>query len=196
LPGVSVALGWALRGMVSAHAAWLITPGDLRGEHFWAPLVLAVVVAAQWALLERLGNLPRGGFVALALVPAAMVAAAVLIHAHTARLSDLATVLMGSLLGTGTVALVMGREAAGIAPAAAVLLPGLLLSGQHETFSEVPKTSFVLSALSPLMLAPLLIPVWRRNQPKGLWVMQIALLLLPMVAAIWLAAHYESLDFE
>ena len=100
------------------------------------------------------------------------------------------------LVGIGVVAVAM-RATTGAATAAVVIVvPALLLSGWHDTYSEVPTSSFALAALSPLALAPSLLPVWRRNQRKGLWAVQVVLVLLPLAGAVLLAAQNESLDYE
>jgi hypothetical protein len=103
---------------------------------------------------------------------------------------------MAALAGVGVVALAVGRKTAGVAAATAVQLPGLLLAGQQDTFSEVPVASFALVALNPLALAPLLLHGWRSAQKKGLIVVQLLLLLLPLAVAFYLAAQTGPLDLE
>jgi hypothetical protein len=196
LPRVPLGIGWALRGMVSAHAGWLVTPAGMREEFFWAPFLLAAVVLAEWALLSELERLDTRGLVALVLTPAALATAVVLIYAASARFGDLAMVLMAALAAVGIVALVFGRETNGVAAAVAILLPGLLLSGQYDCFDAVPAKCFALAALSPLMLAPSLWPAWRRYQKKGLWAVQLLLLLIPLAFALQLAAETGSLAYD
>jgi hypothetical protein len=193
LPKVPAGLGWSLRGLMSAHAGWLLTPGGLRSEYFWVPLVLGAVVFAVWAVLEQLD---WGGLVALAAFPVAVTAATVLIHAGSLSLFNLPMMLAGSLAGVGLAALALRVRAAGVAPATAMILPPLLLAGWYETYSAVPKTSFALAALAPLTLAASLLPAWQRRQKKGLWAVQIVLLLLPLAGAVALAALYEPFDQE
>ena len=192
LPG-SGSAGWGLRGMVAAHAGWLLAPAELRGEHVWVPLVLGAVVLAEWAILEALD---WGGLVALAAAAAALTASVVLIHAGSLRFSEIAMILGGALAGAGLTALVLRASAGGVSGAVAVMVPALLLSGWYETYSEVPRSSFALAALALLALAPSLVPAWRRNQRRGLWALQLVLLLVPLAGAIALAAQAESLDYE
>jgi hypothetical protein len=123
LPRVPAGAGWALRGMVSAHAGWLLTPAGMREEFFWAPFALAAVVLAEWALLTELECLDTRGLVPLVLTPAALATSVVLIYAASARFSDLAMVLMAALAAVGFVALILGRETNGVAAAVAILLP-------------------------------------------------------------------------
>jgi hypothetical protein len=192
-PTVPVGVGWSLRGMVAGHASWLLTPAELRTEHFWVPLLVGAVVLAEWAVLEQL---KWGGFAALAMSLTAVTGAVVLIHAGSRRFFDLAMILGGALAGIAVAALPMRVHTRGVAPAVAVIVPALLLSGWYETYSEVPWSSFTLAALSPLSLAPSLWPAWQRHQKKGLWAVQSLLFLACLAGAIALAAMHESLDYE
>ena len=45
-------------------------------------------------------------------------------------------------------------------------------------------------------LAPLLLPLWRRNQKHGLFIVQTLLLMVPVLTALYLAAQAGALDFE
>jgi hypothetical protein len=193
LHAVPAGVGWSLRGAVSAHAGWLLVPAELRFEYLWAPLLLGAVVLAEWAVLEQLD---WGGLVPMAAAPSAVAASVVLLLAGSLRFNQVALILAGSLTGIGVVALALRATAGATGPAVAVILPALVLAGWYETFSEVPKTSFVLAALAPLALSPSLLPAWRRYQRKGLWAVQVILLLLPLAGAVLLAAQHESLDYE
>jgi hypothetical protein len=106
-----------------------------------------------------------------------------------------ATILGASLFGIA-VAARQQADAGTAAPAVAVLLPGLLLTGQNTTFSEVPLTSFLLVALAPLALLPTLLPPFRRWEGIGLRILQLTLILAPLVVAVVLAMQAESLEFE
>ena len=193
IPGVPVAIGWLARVIVCAFVARLLVPASLRAELPWLWPTFAAVVLAEWALLDKLGEEPRGWLpLGIGLVFSA--GAAVLIHAHEARLTDLATILAGCWFGVA-IAVWMGANARSAAPIAAVALPGLMLVGQQSTFSEVPLTSFVAMALAPLALVPLLLPALRRRK-KTLALVGLGLLLIVVGTAIVLAARAESLDFE
>jgi hypothetical protein len=195
VPGVPTGVGWGLRGMVSAQAGWLLTPVSLREELAWAPVALGSAVLAEWAVLEQLGRLDRRGLIALALTPVAAVASLVSLYAAEIGLCNIALVLMAALGGVGMVALAFGRETNGVAAAVAVLLPGPLLLGQNEGLSELPITCFGAAAFAPLALAPSLLPVWQRYQKRGLFVLHLVLLLLPLAWAIYLAAQTGPLEF-
>ena len=74
------------------------------------------------------------------------------------------------------------------------MLPGLMLVGHQDTFSEVPIASFATIALAPLTLAPLLLPNVRRSH-WGL-PLSVGLLLAMLALGIGLAMRAESLSFE
>lgn len=193
LPGVPAGVGWGLRGTVAAHAGWLLTPGDLRNEFLWAPLVLGAVVLAEWAVHEQLD---WNGLTPLAVALPAATASVVLIYAGSAPFHEIALILTGALFGVGLAAVVLRAQAGAASAGVVVILPALLLAGSYTTDTEVPKASFALVALAPLTLAASLLPAWQRRQKKGLWAVQFLLLVLPLAAAVLLAAQYESLEYD
>jgi hypothetical protein len=192
-PGVSGGVGWALRGSVAAHAGWLLAPDGLREQYFWAPLLFGAVVLVEWAVLEQF---PWRRLMPLVAAVVAVVASMILIYGASLSLNQEALILAGSLTGVGLVALALRVPASAVSAAVAVMVPGLLLAGGHGNPTAVPAASFVLTALAPLALAPSLLPAWQRRQKKGLWAVQLILLLLPLVVAVVLAAQNESLDYE
>lgn len=123
-----------------------------------------------------------------------LAAGAVLLHAHSARLTDLATIVAGSYFGVALAAWWTGAGVRGAAPIAAVSLPGLMLVGQQSTYSEVPVAGFALVALAPLALAPLLLVPSRLRRARTL--AGLGLLLATVAAAVFLAAWSEPLSFE
>ena len=197
LPFVPPGLGWGLWGLASANAGWLLTPAALRDEFFWAPLVLGAIIFAEWVVLEEVGRLDLAGLIPLALVPAALTATALLVPS-SARFGQIALVLAGSLAGVGGGGLLMRREGSGVVAGVAVMLPALILSGWHDNFAEppVPTKCFLLAALAPLALVPSLIPAWQRYQRKGLWVVQLLIVLVPVITAIALAAQAGALSMD
>ena len=194
LPFIPPGVGWGLWGMASAHAGWLLTPAALREEFFWAPFALGFASFAVWVMLEEVGRLDSAGLVPLALAAMALTAT-VLLRPGSDRFALYALALAGSLAGVGIGGLVSRREATGVAPGVAVMLPSLILIAWHENFAEppVPTLSFVLAAFSPLAFAPLLIPWWQAYQRKGLWAVQLLLLLAAMGLAIALAHQAGAL---
>lgn len=196
LPGIPVAVGWLVRGSAAGLAAWLLVPADLAAGAWWALPAFAGTVLGEWWILDRLDRRAPTGWVPLLLVLALGAGATVLIHAHSARLTDAATLAAAAVFGIATVAWWWRAESGGTVPGVAVLLPGLLLAGQSETFSEVPVWSFVLVALAPLAAGPALLPVWNRLPTRCLRALEAALMLLPLVTAVILAVRAESLAFE
>jgi hypothetical protein len=197
LPFVPPGVGWSLWGMASAHAGWLLTPVGLREGHWWIPLVLAGVIFTDWVVLEEVGRLDPRGFVPLLLVPAALTAT-ILVIFISARFGGFALVLTSCLAGVGIGGFITRREGSGVSPAVAVMLPALALLTWYERPIEpetatVPTISFVLAALCPLALAPSLIPAWQRYQRKGLWAVQLLLVLVLLGSALGLAERAGAL---
>jgi hypothetical protein len=195
LPYVPGVVRWLVRAAAAGLAAWLLVPADLREETAWYVAAFAAAVFVEWALLEHLCKRSPGGGIPLGLALTFFAAAAVLIHAHTALFTNVATFL-GASLGGIAVAARRRADAGGAAPGVAVLLPGLLLTGQTTTFSEVPLTSFLLVALAPLALLPTLVPPLGRWQGIRLKLLQFILILATLVVAVVLAMRAESLEFE
>jgi hypothetical protein len=189
-------LAWALRASVAGAIAWILVPNDLRSTLPWLPIAFLSVTALAWAVATRFAEEYRNGFASLALAAAAFAGATVLIHAHTARMCDVALILAAALFGIALVAWQFGFNATAALPGAVTLMNGLLLAGFYETESEVPTASFTFIALSPLLLAPSLLPWWQRHERQGLWLVQAALFLTPLAVAVGLALSYESLSFE
>ena len=190
---------WArtgLRAGMAMVAATVLIPRGLPGDYPWLPHSFVVVVFLNGLVLEKLADEPAKGLPALAASLACGSAAVVLLHAHSARLSDGAT-LLGAGLGGVAIASQWGRaNAAGAMPALSVLLPGILLSGWRDTFSEVPAWSFLLPAVAPIILAVLWLPGVRRLGGWPRWVAGVVVALIPAILAVVLAARAEPLDFS
>jgi hypothetical protein len=153
-------------------------------------------VLGLWATLEGLARRGPGGWSALLPAVAFGAAAVVLLHAHTAKLTDVATLAGASLAGLAAGAWQRQSDAGGMAPGVAVLLPGVLLVGQQGTVSEtLPASAFAVAALAPLAASVLLLPGasrltgWRRAAAG------VLLVLVPAGMAVALAVTNESLDF-
>ncbi len=183
---------WLIRTASVILAAWLIVPQ--RDESAWLMPALALLVLAEWAVLEAIASESAGGTIVLALALCFGAASLVLIHAGTARLTELATVLSSALLGVAIIASLRRVDAGGVAGMAAFLLPGTLLMGQQETDSAVPWSAFALVAAAPLMLAF----TWPLRSWPGVWlrIVQLTLVLLPLGIAAFLAARTGPLHFE
>jgi hypothetical protein len=119
-------------------------------------------------------------------------AATVLVYAHSGRLADAATLLAAPLLGLVPILVWRKLDARSCALCIATYLPALMASGFHETFSEVPWLSFALIGCAPLWLLVANLPVIRRQRLLVQAIVQIALLFVPVAAAIALAIRAEG----
>ncbi|WP_010584640.1 hypothetical protein [Schlesneria paludicola] len=176
-------------------AARLFVPADLAVEYPWVSWLAGGIVFLGWWVADRLSVQMRSGVASVCTVVASFAAATILIHAHSARLTDAATMLMAATGGLATAALWRGGQTASAAPIGAVFLPAILLAGYHETFSEVPTTAFLLPAVAPLSagLALALPGPWRQSW-RGLITIAICVG-LPAMVSVALAMRAESLSF-
>ncbi len=205
LPQIPLVIRWLAIAAAAGFMAWLLVPVELLPEDghkntTWTIALFALVVFAEWVLIEHLCQHVPGGSIPLGLTLTFLAGAAVLLHAGTMRFTDVATFLAASLLGIATAAR-QQADAGGMAPGVAVLLPGLLLSGQTTMVSDSevpvpPLTSFLLVALAPLALLPTLLPPFRRWQGVRLGILQLFLLLAPSIVAVVLAMQAVTLTFE
>jgi hypothetical protein len=122
-------------------------------------------------------------------------AATVLIFAHSARFSDLATLLTAGFFGAGVIAALWEQNVAVLFAAPAVFFPGLMLGGAANTFSEVPVTAFALVAFAPCVLWLLLLPPVRRWPLRVQAAAALVAVSIPCIVAVILALRVESLDF-
>jgi hypothetical protein len=196
LPELQPAAGWLLRAAAAIVIAWVGIPSSMRAEFDWLAPVVAAVIFAHWAILERLAADPPDGSIPLCLALVFLTAGAVLIHAGSARLMDVAVVLASALTGLALVAWWRRADAGGAVPAVAVALPLLMLMGQRETFSEIPWYGFALPALAPLLLAEALpLSSWHGPRPQLTRLLVILLLLaVPLGVAFYLAQAAGPLD--
>lgn len=142
-----------IAGLLSAAAsvitARLLVGPNLREQVPWLWIALALATFSSWRVLHAILS-KSSGVSTLGLAAAFLAAAVVLLHAHSARLADMALLLAGACLGIALVAMSCRYDPTGLAPIAAVMLPGIMLAGQRSTFSEVPLACYVLVGLSPL----------------------------------------------
>ena len=98
-------------------------------------------------------------------------------------------VFASAFLGIAIIATLFRIDAGGAVPAAAVMLPGLVLMAEQEmgALSEVPWQAYPLAGLAPLILAEAL-PF---NHWRGFFVhvIRFVLLAIPLAAAVWLALY-------
>jgi hypothetical protein len=175
--------GWLLRGAASVGIAWWVIPEPLREKFVWLAPAFAAVVFLEWVLLERLAAEPPDGGVLFCLALVFMTAGIVLLHAGIARWMELAVFCAMAFAGIGLVAWWRRADVSGAIPAAAILLPSLLLMGERGTaVKAIPWYAFALVALAPLTL----VASWPlRNRPGvARYIVRVVLVLIPLVAAV------------
>ncbi len=168
---------------------FLLLPADWRSPlTLWA---FAVVAGLNTAALAT----SRPSHPAVVLVVACGIlggASLVLICASFAKLSDAAVLLSASLAGL----LVASRRPMplmGLSLMVGTLVPGLMLNGYFQTYSQVPWLSFALVAVAPMFffigkLRPIRRgPAWRRTM------LEVALPLIAVGAGLALAVAAEGL---
>ncbi len=175
---------------------WLIVPPEVRTESWWSVPLLALVVAGIWAVADEQAQRNPGAIVPVWLALVFLAAAVVLIHAHSKRYMDTAGILAASLLGVGLASFWRLGETGPVTGGAVVFLAGLMLSGQTQTFSQVPWISFVLVGLAPLALGVGFLPFLARWNSFPRLLTQTLVLLAPLIAAVVLAIQNEQLDFS
>lgn len=188
--------GLALRLITAAGGAWWLTPASpLLSRLGWFAL-LFVGSSLNWEAFRRHGSrsIGCGALLALAL-PWGGAAAAVLIHAHSARFCDLAVLQTATLAGLGLIAFQRRLEVAALFAGPAIFFPALMLAGAANTFSEVPTASFILVAVAPCALWSLRLPLTRRWSGRVLAAAALVAMLIPCAVAVALAMRAESLDF-
>jgi hypothetical protein len=196
LPFVPPSGGWALRALVAAFAGRLLTPADLRLSLPIASWLLSLAILLEWAVLVALARNWRDGTAATVSAICFGAAGMVVLHASSLRLADMALMFSAAMFGPALVAWIWRGNTAPALAGAAVFLPGLALTAQQETFSQVPQESFLLAGLAPLALIPLMLP-WILRKP--FWATRALALILPLVPAAWaifLAAQAEPIDWE
>lgn len=198
-------LVWVPRAVaVFVVSAWLVLGKAAEGPE-WAFLRWAILAAMllAWVALDGIARAGASAQVAAYAGAMMMTGAAVLLHAHTAMLMEVAVILGFAMFGVA-VANALSRpdadgrkaDASGAVPAVVAFLPGLMLGAWPGLTTTVPDKVFWLVALAPAVLLPFLLPpVARKN---GWWVpaLRAALVLIPLAVAIGLAAQHETLVFE
>jgi hypothetical protein len=188
---------WIVRALAIGVAARLLVPPSLREEMPWLWPGLFACILGNWSLIDYFSRTSRAGWLPVGFAGLSLAAATVLIHAHSARFTDIATILAGGWLGVAAPAYWRRSEEAGASgPVAAITLPALMLIAQQSTFSEVPTVSFALVALAPLALFPLIFVKAEHRQSGRFVIAGWTLVLMPAALAVALAMRAETLSFE
>jgi hypothetical protein len=188
--------GLAVRLLTAAGCAFWLAPAGPS----WGPMGLTALMFAaaslNWEALRHNAGRRFELWVLLALlVPWGAAAAAVLIHAHSARFCDLAVLETATLAGVGLVAAMRRLEVTAILAGPAICVPALMLGGAAGTYSEVHLASFILIAIDPCALWSLSLPVARRGSVRAIRTAAVLAMLVPCAVAVMLAMRAESLDF-
>lgn len=179
---------WYARGLACFLVAWLLVEPGLGAVRM---AMFALVLVALWFVLDRSRQCVSGVTMTLAFsILWAMPAAIVLHHAHIALFAQLGLLVSATLFGSACAA---GRQAESrvVTPFAITSISGLMWLGATEAFSKVPLATFALLGLAPLTLVALAIPFFQR-QPRVAFVLLLA---MPTIAAVILAASFESMWF-
>ena len=167
LPGLRGIVGWLPRLLAAWLAGRLLTPPDWHIQEPMVPWLLSAAIILNWFVLSTLARHWQDGTLALGLAACSAAAGAVLVlQADSARFMDMALFLFAALLG---IALVVWARPGNTSPAAAAVatfLPGLMLIGYHGLSREVMPSprNFLLIALAPLALVPILWPSLTRQE--------------------------------
>jgi hypothetical protein len=151
----------------------------------------------EWSVLVTLARRWKDGTIAVAMVLCFLAASAVLLHAHSLKLTNIALFFGAALAGPALVTWFWPGDTGPVFAAVAVVLPGLILTGLHDTTDhKVPLESFLLAGLAPLALTPMLLPFLIRQPGWKHWLPGIILPLVPAALSVILAAEAEPLDFN
>jgi hypothetical protein len=195
---------WAPRVVaVFVVSGWLSAGEAAKSVALLRPQIAAITLL-MWVALDGIARNGAGATLAGYSAAMLMSAAAVLIHAHSARFMELAVVLGSAMFGIAVASALVKPDAqgqepdtSGAIPAVVAFLPGLLL-GARPSLAEnnVPGACFWLVVLAPLMLLAFLLPAITRKTDWKVPAIRAALVLLPLVVAVALAAHYETIAVE
>jgi hypothetical protein len=191
----TIAVQHLIRIFASAIVARLIVPAALFRDSPWVIILIGLTTLVIWTIAEWRPTRISSVVTSTAAGVASIGAAAVLLHAHSARLTDIATLVAFASFGITVAAFFLPVDVDGAVPALATLLPGMLVAGYHETFSSVPAMAFALPPLA--LVTPVILrflPEWLTRGWRGR-VTETVLIGLPVALAVILAARAEDLDF-
>ena len=199
LPGRPAA-GYLLRGTAAGVVAWAVTPPawQMTPADKWIVPAVAFALAIQWAIVARVGQQSPGGSTCAAMACAALGAVAILMHHRWNPTGTIVTTALFSALVTLAVLAWATRSDAGSGAAATTApIATMLLLGRSLLDSNVPRSSFLLVGLAPLVLGVFLLPSLNRfSAYRAATPVKVLLVLIPVAAAIYLAMDAEPLMFE
>ena len=127
LVAVSPGSVWAIRSAMAIFAGRLLTSADLRADVPWASWALGLSILIEWAVLHSLSTQWKDGTVPAALSLCFAAAGIIILHAHSARLTDMALFFSVALFAMAMISWRWPVDAGAALSGAAVFLPGLLL---------------------------------------------------------------------
>lgn len=184
----------AVYAVVAAGLAWWFLPDGTLKEARWLSGLAVLNIFALWVFLELAASRVPGSDVPRSVSLAFLTSAMVFVHAGSARLMDTSIVLFAAGAGIALVAWWKRLDTSGVVAPSAVLLPGLCLMAQQETFSEISWPGFFLPATAPLLLAGMLL--FPRGSARRKRLLGLALVSITLLAAILLAMQAGPLEFE
>lgn len=189
-------VGQALWAAAAAVLVVRVIPGASLTDPVWLvpSFVLLAGLIAHGML--RLSEVRPGALVPLVMAMSLGAAGAVVIHAHSKSVMDVAVVGGVCFVGIASVAVFTKADCGAAMPGAALLLVGVLYAGYHETDSLVPKAAFVLPALAPVVALVGSIPALERRGPRTRNAAVLVPVLVVLLTAVALAAANETLSFE
>jgi len=189
-------LGHSLWAAAVATMAIRVIPGPSLIE----PMGLVPAFVGLTAIVAygsaRLSELRPGALVPLVLAMSLGAAGAVVIHAHSKSVMDIAVIGSMAFFGFAAVAFFTRWDYGAAMPGAAILLAGVLFAGYHETESLVPKVAFLLPALAPVVALVGLIPALETRGRLSRNAVVLVPVMIVLLTAIAIAARHESLSFE
>ncbi len=199
LPGLRGVLGWLPRLLLALLAGQVLTPPGWHIDMPAVPWLLGGAIILNWFVLAMLARQWQDGTLPTALAVCCAAAAVVLVlQADSKRYMDMSLFLFAVLVGIALVVWVWPGNTSTAAAAVATFLPGLLLIGYHGLSREVMPSprNFLLTALAPLTLTPMLWPSLTRQEGWKRWVPGIGLPCIPAIWAIVAVLQTESTDVE
>lgn len=177
--------------------AWWLTPAEVVGSRWlWIGLVYVAIRSNEFVLSRSWNDsLGRAGPSLLAVLWGGAGAAMLLAFVHAMRYFDLVAIFSSALLGVGVVMPFTKLSARAAYSALALFFPAMMLIAQLGSYTEVPLASFLLMGVAPcalLFLLPELAELLEKRSPRFRAAMMIVMLLIPLGAAIAMAAISES----
>ena len=190
---ITVALGWVLRTIALAVAAYFVVPPDLG-----LPIAALFVSASLllWFALDRVAVDGSGAEAGLIGYLGCATAGGVMLLAHYASFMDYAMILGAGFFGLAVVAVHGKLDLRGAVPAYVGMIPGLMVSGKQLTDSQVPPACFWIAALLPLVALPGLIPWVNRNLGRYGFLLRVGLVMIASAAVLGWAMQHEMLPWQ